>query len=68
MKKDDNWGITLLAIMICVYFLLNFFFTQRQFNRLQTEIRERVDGRVSIVVHQLDDVKDILTKQCGTKE
>ena len=68
MKKDDNGGITLLAIMICVYFLLNFFFTQRQFNQLQTEIRERVDGRVSIVVHQLDDVKDILTKQCGTKD
>lgn len=68
MKKDDNWGIALLALMICVYFLLNLFFTQRQFNRLQTEIRERVDGGVSIVGHQLDDVKDILTKQCGTKE
>lgn len=68
MKKNDNWGITLLAIMICVYFLLNFFFTQRQFDRLQTEIRERVDGRVSIVVHQIEDVKALINNQCSTKE
>ena len=46
MKKDTNWGVAILIVM-CVYFLLNFFYAEVRFNRLQSEMRDRVDGRVS---------------------
>lgn len=67
MKKDTNWGVAILIVM-CVYFLLNFFYAEVRLNRLQSEIRDRVDGRVSIVVHQIDDIKALISNQCSTKE
>lgn len=67
MAKDTNWGVAILIVM-CVYSLLNFFYDEVRFNRLQSEIRDRVDGRVSIVVHQIEDIKALINNQCSTKE
>lgn len=67
MKKDNTWGVAILIVM-CVYFLLNFFYAEVRLNRLQSEIRDRVDGRVSTVVHQIEDIKKLINNQCSTKE
>lgn len=67
MKKDNTWGFAILIVM-CVYFLLNFFYAEVRLNRLQSEIRDRVDGRASIVVHQIEDIKKLINNQCSTKE
>lgn len=67
MKKDTNWGVVIIVV-ICVQFLLNFVYAEVRAYRLQSDIRDRVDGRVSIVVHQIDDIKALINSQCSTKE
>ena len=67
MKKDTNWGVVIIVV-ICVQFLLNFICAEVRAYRLQSEIRDRVDGRVSIVVHQINDIKNLINNQCSTQE
>lgn len=67
MKKDTNWGVVIIVV-ICVQFLLNFIYAEVRAYRLQSEIRDRVDGRTAVIVHQMDNLESLITNKCSTKE
>ena len=67
MKKDTNWGVVIIVI-ICVQFLLNFIYAEVRAYRLLSELRDRVDGRTTIIVHQMDLLESLINNKCSSKE